>query len=395
MKDLARFREAVRAQRRGVGRTQAALARVIGLHPDVLSHRLNGHGGVALTPDDVARIVTTLVECGALTTRRGARVLLDLADAPRAIPSTAWDSFPLATLEPDEPASGIDSVSPLTPASSLPEFKPLPLVAAAAQPRVAPLPLPTPLTPLTGRAAECGAVHDALKASRLVTLTGVGGTGKTRLALQVAQEVASHFRSGAAFVDLASIHDPALLSMARALRLAEQSVASTEEHLIEALHSAHLLMVVDNLEHLAEEAPLLEHLGDLGEQSLLEVTPGLAPHFRFLETVREYAQARLAESRSESGPGIWASTSRWRARFAPPWLDRIERRGWTDWRKRISMFAPPSSGRGPRRRRKGRGWTRVSNWRRRSLPSRVIAGISSKGACTSIACWPSTIVGRR
>ena len=139
----------------------------------------------------------------------------------------------------------------------------LPVVAAAsAQPRLAPPPLPTPLTPHTGRAAECRMVHDALKASRLVTLTGVGGTGKTRLALQVAEEVAVDFRNGAAFVDLAPINDPSLLPMAlaRALRLAEQSATSTEEHLIEALHSAHLLLVVDNLEHLLEEAPLLARL---------------------------------------------------------------------------------------------------------------------------------------
>jgi hypothetical protein len=73
--------------------------------------------------------------------------------------------------------------------------------------------LPAPLTPLIGREREVAAVCERLLRAdvRLVTLTGAGGIGKTRLSLQVARESAAHFRDGAAFVSLASIHDPGLV----------------------------------------------------------------------------------------------------------------------------------------------------------------------------------------
>ena len=99
MRDLRGFREAVRVHRRAVGRTQQQLARSIGLHPDVLSHKLNGSDNAMLTTPDVIGIATTLAGWGALVTRTDVYALLDLMEVPRhAIPAAAWSAPPLAVL---------------------------------------------------------------------------------------------------------------------------------------------------------------------------------------------------------------------------------------------------------------------------------------------------------
>ena len=101
MRDLAGFREAVRLRRRTVGRTQQQLARAIGLHPDVLSHKLHKRSGAMLTTSDVAAIVTTLAAWGAIGSQAEARALLAMmAVLPNAVHAGAWAAPPLATLPP-------------------------------------------------------------------------------------------------------------------------------------------------------------------------------------------------------------------------------------------------------------------------------------------------------
>ncbi len=261
-----RFRQEVRAHLAALGRTQRELARALGLHPDVLSHKLRGRDGATLTQADVTGIVVALAHWGALATREDARTLLALMAAPpHALPAAAWAALPLAALAPDETASSDDRpVAPAPPSSAS-----APSASATTSPRPArsdltPFPIPAPLTPLIGRVAERAAVHAALAAARLVTLTGVGGTGKTRLALQVAREAAddARFPDGVAVVDLAPLRDPTLLAptLARALGLPEQPALSPEAQLGRALRDRQALLVVDNLEHLLEEAPLLGRL---------------------------------------------------------------------------------------------------------------------------------------
>ena len=124
--------------------------------------------------------------------------------------------------------------------------------------------LSTPLTPLVGRLREIGVVRELLRQPevRLVTLTGPGGIGKTRLAVHVAAELADDFADGVAFVDLATIADPdfVLPTIAQALGLREAADLSPGAQLAAHLGDRRLLLVLDNLEQVAEAAPRLAAL---------------------------------------------------------------------------------------------------------------------------------------
>jgi predicted ATPase len=256
-RDLAAFREAVRARRRAAGRTQQQLARGVGVHPDVLSHKLYARGAV-LTSADVTAIVTTLAGWGAVGSQAEARSLLALMAVPaQAVPPGTWAGGPLGTL----PSGDLDQ-----PPAGPPGSQPGPGPAGG---RLSPVPLPWMATSLVGRAAEVAAVAAAVAEYRLVTLTGTGGTGKTRVAVQAARELAGRFAGGVAFADLAPVGDPGLLavSLARAVGLTPQSAATAEGQLAAALGPAQVLLVADNMEHLIEQAPLLGRL--------LAAVPGL------------------------------------------------------------------------------------------------------------------------
>jgi len=126
--------------------------------------------------------------------------------------------------------------------------------------------LPEPPIPLIGRDAEVQAVTALLLQHvppvRLVTLVGPGGMGKTRLALALAQNVASSYADGAVFVDLASLRDQRLVpaTIAHALEVGEAGGRSARELLIERVGECHMLLVLDNFEQLLGAAPLLAEL---------------------------------------------------------------------------------------------------------------------------------------
>jgi predicted ATPase len=122
--------------------------------------------------------------------------------------------------------------------------------------------LPVQHTPLIGRERELAEVHTLLKSSRLLTLTGPGGIGKTRLAIQAAAEVAEEYPDGIFLTELASITDTELVlpTMAQAVGIAEAPPEPIAARLATALSSARMLVVLDNFEQLLGAAPALASL---------------------------------------------------------------------------------------------------------------------------------------
>ncbi len=116
--------------------------------------------------------------------------------------------------------------------------------------------LPVRLSSLVGREQEVAEVADLARSNRLVTLTGVGGVGKTRLALEVGAEVAGEFVDGVWLVELASIADPASVAAAIAtvLGVTPQSGAALIDTVADALRGRRLLLVMDNCEHVLAAA---------------------------------------------------------------------------------------------------------------------------------------------
>ncbi len=138
--------------------------------------------------------------------------------------------------------------------------------------------LPIQLTSFIGREREIEEVKRLLSETRLLTLTGVGGVGKTRLALQIAAQVLDEFKDGVWLVELAPVADPALVpqTVASALGAREQPGRPIMTTLIDFLRSKQLLLALDNAEHLIEACAQLA-------DTLLRGCPNM----RILATSRE------------------------------------------------------------------------------------------------------------
>ena len=138
--------------------------------------------------------------------------------------------------------------------------------------------LPAALTRLVGREDDLRATRKLLEASRLVTLTGVGGVGKTRLAVQCAADLVPRFDDGAWLVELAPISDPGLVPgrVAATLGLRERGGQSLMDMIAEYLADRFLLLVVDNCEHVIDAAA-----------RLVDTLLNAAPHLHVLGTSRE------------------------------------------------------------------------------------------------------------
>ena len=137
-------------------------------------------------------------------------------------------------------------------------------LAPAPPPAVPRTNLPALATPLVGRQLELAAASALVRREdvRLLTLTGAGGTGKTRLALAVASDVLADFEDGVWLVTLAPLHDPELVlsTIAGALGVEESGGLSLLDGLKAHLGDKHAVLVLDNFEHLAAAAPLVSEL---------------------------------------------------------------------------------------------------------------------------------------
>ena len=138
--------------------------------------------------------------------------------------------------------------------------------------------LPVQLTSFIGRGVELVELQRIVAEKRLVTLTGAGGVGKTRLAVQVATEMAGRYRDGVWYVDLAPVIDPELLPLAaaRAFGLPDQPGRSTMDTLSGFLADRELLVVLDTCEHLLDASA-----------ALAVAVLGAAPGLTLLATSRE------------------------------------------------------------------------------------------------------------
>ena len=133
--------------------------------------------------------------------------------------------------------------------------------------------LPQQLSSLVGREPLVEEVAELVRSCRLVTLTGVGGVGKTRLALEVGAELADEFPDGVWMVELASVGDPASVpaAIAAVLGVTPQGDAPLIEAVAESLGGRQLLVVVDNCEHVqaAARAAIAAMLARSGDVKLL------------------------------------------------------------------------------------------------------------------------------
>ncbi len=153
--------------------------------------------------------------------------------------------------------------------------------------------LPVQSTSFVGREKELGEVKKLVEGVRLVTLTGSGGSGKTRLALQVAAEMSGNFQNGVFFIAIAPITDPRLVAstIAQALGITETARRSILDNLKDYLKGKSLLLFLDNFEQVISAAPLVAEL--LAECSELKVLVTSREALR-VSAEREYSVPPLA-----------------------------------------------------------------------------------------------------
>src|SRR5829696_358502 len=197
-----------------------------------------------------------------------------------------------------------------------------PVIAFPRTPERPPHNLPLELSSFVGRRQEIAEVKALVGETRLLTLTGPGGSGKTRLALTVASEVARDFEDGVWLVELAPLSDPELVpqAVASVLGVREAPGSPITGTLSDHLLSRTMLLVLDNCEHLIDASASLaeillrrcpnlrilatsrEALGVLGE-AIFAVPPLSLPdprHLPAVESLPHYEAARLFVDRAES-----------------------------------------------------------------------------------------------
>ena len=232
---------------------------------------------------------------------------------------------------------------------------------------VGPAALPRPRTSFVGREEELALLATRLATARLVTLTGPGGVGKTRLAVQGAAGARGAFGDGVAYVPLEAIRDPGLVAstVAQALGVREAADRTVLRGLTAALRRKHLLLVLDNFEQVLPAAPLVADL--------------LAACERLTVLVTSRALLRLSGEHEVAVPPLAVPPC-----DAPATPASLARAG----RRACSSSAPARPGRtspsAPKTRR--RSPTSAGAWRGCPWPSSWPPPVS--GSCPRRRCWP-------
>jgi predicted ATPase/class 3 adenylate cyclase len=163
----------------------------------------------------------------------------------------------------------------------------------------------TQLTPFVGRDREVEEICGLVGAARLVTLTGPGGTGKTRLSLEVAARALLGFDDGAFFVPLAPVVDPGLVAttVAAQLALREQGAGSIEDALMDHVRDKELLLVLDNFEQVLDAATFVSEVLRAAPRVKIVVTSRAVLH---VDGEHEYPVPPMAVPDPDHLPGLEA-----------------------------------------------------------------------------------------
>jgi len=230
--------------------TQADLARAIGLSRTELSRRLNGSGDVRLTCDNAKAIVRQLAAWGTLQTQAAALDLLDLLHCP-PFSTQEWQAAPLTAL----------ASSPLR----------VPFGRRANN-------LPIAFNSFIGREVELATAQELLANARLLTISGVGGVGKSRFAVELANRLRDRYPEGTWLVKLAPLKDSRLVGAVSAatLGLHEEPGRTIAQTICDYLRPRQMLLILDNCEHLL--APVA---------AFAELLLTACPHLAVIATSRE------------------------------------------------------------------------------------------------------------
>ncbi len=247
------FGDCVQEYVRSSGYSQKELAEEIGLHPKVLSRKLNNSGKAYLTHLEVHRIVITLARWRAISTQDEAIHLLELANmGPNYFSSQEWQRPPLNQLLARSNQTFVSNHSRTS--IYFPKHN-----------------LPVPNTRLIGRGWAVERLTRLLKQDeiRLLTLVGAGGSGKSRLALHLARSKVEDFSHGVWYVSLAAVDDPTLVPMSiiQTLNVRLSPDISVMQNLISYLRKKQLMLVLDNFEHVGEARIVVDEM--------LAAAPGL------------------------------------------------------------------------------------------------------------------------
>ena len=242
---------------------------------DPLRVRVALHTGPVIRPGDEDEASTELILCARLlSTAHGGQVLLSEACALE-LRAQSSEVAPVKDLGLHrlKDLSRFEHVFQLVHPELQKDFPPLLSLNVSHN-------LPSQLTALVGRKDDIRIIGDLIRTHRVVTVTGPGGIGKTRIALEVAAEALDQLRDGVWLVPLGELRDPSLVVQAAASALGVQDESSRPPEdvatLVDVLQTKNLLLVLDNCEHLVEECA-----------RLAEALASHCPHIALLNTSQQ------------------------------------------------------------------------------------------------------------